>query len=62
MPAVEEKTQLSKYVCLECGWIYDPELGDEDSGIAPGTPFEKIPDNWKCPTCGARKKNFTKMG
>lgn len=61
MPTVEEKTQLSKYVCLECGWIYDPEFGDADSGIAPGTPFEQIPDNWKCPTCGARKKNFAKM-
>lgn len=38
--------------------IYDPVAGDPDSGIAPGTPFEEIPDNWECPICGASKKTF----
>jgi rubredoxin len=37
---------MDKYECLMCGWIYDPEKGDPDGGIRPGTPFEKIPDNW----------------
>ena len=63
MSEVEEtsKTQLSKYICLDCGWVYDPELGDEDGGIPPGTPFEQIPDNWKCPVCNKGKGAFEKM-
>lgn len=51
--------KLQKYRCLACGYIYDPELGDEDSGIAPGTAFEDIPDDWICPTCGSTKDMFT---
>ena len=46
---------MQKYECITCGWIYDPELGDEDGGIAPGTPFEDIPDDWVCPVCGVGK-------
>ena len=38
--------------------IYDPVAGDPDSGIAPGTPFEQIPDDWQCPICGTTKANF----
>jgi rubredoxin len=38
--------------------IYDPVVGDPDSGIAPGTPFAEIPDDWECPICGASKKTF----
>ena len=38
--------------------IYDPVTGDPDSGIAPGTAFEQIPDDWQCPICGARKASF----
>jgi rubredoxin len=38
--------------------IYDPAEGDPDSGIAPGTPFEAIPDDWECPICGAKKALF----
>lgn len=63
---VEEKreaiSKMAKYKCSVCGWIYDPQLGDPDGGIAPGTPFEKIPDNWQCPVCGAAKSDFEKMG
>jgi flavin reductase (DIM6/NTAB) family NADH-FMN oxidoreductase RutF/rubredoxin len=62
---VEEKKEMTpkmdKYKCSVCGWIYDPEIGDADGGIAPGTPFEKIPDNWKCPVCGAAKSEFEKI-
>ena len=46
------------YVCLACGYVYDPEKGDPDSGIAPGTAFEDIPDDWVCPICGVGKDMF----
>jgi flavin reductase (DIM6/NTAB) family NADH-FMN oxidoreductase RutF/rubredoxin len=49
-----------KYYCTACGHIYDPELGDPESGIAPGTKFEDIPDTWVCPVCGAEKADFAK--
>jgi rubredoxin len=41
-----------------CGYIYDPQQGDPDSDIAPGTRFEDLPDDWTCPGCGASKKQF----
>ena len=46
------------WICKVCSMIYNPEIGDPDSGIAPGTPFEAIPDDWHCPICGTRKANF----
>lgn len=46
--------------CTACGFVYNPEFGDPDSGIAPGTPFEEIPYSWVCPVCGAEKSDFTK--
>ena len=52
---------MSKYRCSVCGYIYDPAEGDPDGGIAPGTPFEKLPDDWKCPVCGAEKDLFEKV-
>ena len=48
---------MKKYICELCGYIYDPEVGDPDGGIAPGTPFESIPDDWACPLCGAEKSD-----
>jgi rubredoxin len=53
---------MAKYKCTVCGYIYDPAEGDKDGGIAPGTPFEKIPDSWVCPMCGAAKSDFEKIG
>ncbi len=50
---------MSKYVCNTCGYEYDPEAGDEDGGIAAGTPFEDIPDDWVCPVCGVSKSDFS---
>jgi rubrerythrin len=47
-----------KWICRQCSMIYDPVLGDPDSGIAPGTPFEAIPEDWHCPICNANKKMF----
>lgn len=49
---------MTSYQCLVCGYIYDPEQGDLDSGIEPGTAFEDIPDDWVCPVCGASKEEF----
>lgn len=49
---------MKKYVCTVCGYVYDPEAGDPDSGVAPGTPFEEIPDDWACPVCGVGKDMF----
>jgi len=59
----EEKgtSKMAKYKCTVCEYVYDPELGDPDGGIAPGTPFEKIPDDWVCPVCGAAKSEFEKI-
>jgi rubredoxin len=52
---------MSKFVCDICGYIYDPDLGDPDSGVEPGTPFEDLPDDWVCPVCGASKDEFSEM-
>ncbi len=52
---------MQKYQCLICGYIYDPAQGDSDGGIAPGVPFEKLPDSWVYPVCGAAKDQFQKM-
>ncbi len=56
----EEVKKMDKYVCTVCGYVYDPQAGDLDSGIKPGTPFEKLPDDWVCPVCGAGKDAFKK--
>ena len=57
----EVPTAMPKYKCTVCGYIYDPEKGDPDGGIPPGTPFEKLPDSWVCPVCGAEKGMFEKQ-
>jgi rubredoxin len=49
---------MQKYVCQVCGYVYDPALGDPDNGIAPGTSFDQLPDDWVCPVCGADKSSF----
>jgi len=57
----EVAAKMAKYRCTVCGYIYDPELGDPDGGIAPGTSFEDVPDDWECPVCGAAKSEFEKV-
>lgn len=52
---------MAKYQCDVCGYIYDPQEGDPDSGVAPGTPFDQLPDDWVCPICGAAKDQFSKV-
>ncbi|MBP6915165.1 MAG: flavin reductase [Smithellaceae bacterium] len=60
-PKAKTTSKVSaRYVCSICGYIYDPEKGDPDGGIAPGTAFEDIPDSWTCPICGAEKAKFEK--
>jgi len=56
--ATEVGSELKKYMCLICGWIYDEAAGAPDEGIAPGTRWEDVPPNWTCPECGARKDDF----
>ena len=51
---------MDRYVCIICGYVYDPAVGDPESGIAPGTAFEDIPDDWVCPLCGVGKEHFEK--
>ena len=51
---------MEKYVCEPCGYVYDPAEGDPDNGVEPGTPFEKLPEDWVCPVCGATKDMFVK--
>lgn len=52
---------MTKLRCVVCDYIYDPDQGDEDGGIAPGTAFEDIPDDWVCPICGVGKDSFEKI-
>jgi len=49
---------MKKYVCTVCGYVYDPEIGDPDNGVEPGTPFEALGEDWVCPLCGADKDMF----
>ncbi len=50
---------MKKYVCEICGWTYDEALGDPDRGIAPGTKFEDLPEDFECAVCGVSKDNFS---
>ena len=52
---------MEKWICIVCDYVYDPELGDRDSGIPPGTNFEDLPEDWACPLCGARKSDFVRL-
>jgi len=49
---------MKLHQCSVCGYIYYPEAGDPDNGVAPGTAFEELPDHWICPVCGAGKDEF----
>jgi rubredoxin-NAD+ reductase len=60
--SAEPAATLQKYECLACGYVYDPAQGDPDGGIAPGTSFADLPDDWACPECGAGKGMFEAIG
>jgi rubredoxin len=51
---------MERWTCTICQYVYDPELGDPDNGVAAGTSFENVPDSWVCPLCGAGKDAFEK--
>ena len=49
---------MDKYMCNLCGYVYDPEVGDPDNGVAAGTAFADLPEDWVCPDCGAGVEDF----
>lgn len=51
---------MESYRCIVCNYIYDPAVGDPDNGVAAGTPFSEVPEDWTCPLCGAGKEEFEK--
>lgn len=53
---------MAEYVCMICGYVYDEALGRPEDGIAPGTSWQSLPDDWVCPICGATKAEFEKQG
>jgi rubredoxin len=53
---------MQKYRCTVCGYLYDPETGDNTKAIKPGTAFEDLPDSWTCPVCGAGTEDFKPAG
>ena len=56
----QAEVEMEKWKCKVCGYIYDPAEGDPENNISPGTSFEKIPEDWVCPACGAPKDMFEK--
>jgi flavin reductase (DIM6/NTAB) family NADH-FMN oxidoreductase RutF/rubredoxin len=57
----ESRPKTARYRCRVCGYIYDPDLGDPDGDVKPGTPFEELPEGWACPVCGAEKGEFERL-
>ncbi len=51
---------MDKYVCMICGYVYDPAEGDPDNDVNPGTAWDDVPEDWVCPICGAGKDDFEK--
>jgi flavin reductase (DIM6/NTAB) family NADH-FMN oxidoreductase RutF/rubredoxin len=58
----ERSRDVKKYVCDVCGYVYDPRVGDPTGGVAAGTAFEDLPEDWVCPVCGAGKDQFSEAG
>lgn len=56
---LKPKSIMKKYVCDVCGYVYDPAVGDPDNGIAAGTAFEDLPEDYVCPLCGVGKEDFS---
>jgi rubredoxin len=60
-PNIKRRSEMSKWRCSVCGYVYDPAAGEPDEGIEAGTSFDNIPDDWVCPDCGADKSFFEEM-
>ena len=56
---INRRNTMEKYVCDVCGYVYDPEVGDPDNGVAPGTAWADVPEDWVCPLCGVGKDSFS---
>ena len=54
-------SDYKKYICVVCDYIYDEEQGDPDSGLAPGTRWADVPEDWTCPECGVTKIDFEEL-
>jgi len=52
---------MDKYVCTVCANVYDPHIGDPESGVLPGTLFENLPTDWTCPVCGSPKNKYRQL-
>ena len=52
---------MQKWICVVCEWVYDPAEGDPTQGVAPGTSFDDLPDDWVCPACGVGKEDFSQL-
>jgi rubredoxin len=52
---------MDKYICIPCEYVYDPAIGDPETGIPAGTRFEDLPEDWSCPDCGVGKEMFEKV-
>ena len=57
----ERRKMMKKYVCDVCGYVYDEAAGDPDNGIAPGTKWEDLPEDFVCPLCGVGKDSFSEQ-
>jgi rubredoxin len=51
-------TNFKSFICIVCGFVYNEEAGRPEDGIAPGTPWADVPDDWACPDCGVAKADF----
>lgn len=52
---------MDKYICKVCAYVYDPNVGDPDEGVPPGTPFTELPKEWVCPLCGVNKDHYERL-
>jgi len=62
MSQESEPRELDHYECRSCGYVYEPEKGDNRSKIPAGTLFTELPEGWRCPICGAPKRQFSNIG
>jgi len=61
MSDIDTSVDAQQYVCEQCGYIYNPAKGDRKGNVPAGAAFDNLPDDWKCPLCGARKSRFSPM-
>lgn len=60
-PCIKEEKSMAKHICNICDWVYDEETGLPEQGIAPGTKWEDLPEDFICPLCKVGKEDFTEI-